>query len=308
MKLSIEDYNKVVQYIRRYGRQLDIDLFDYHFHRQSSSNSLMSLGKYQNLDGGFGHGLEPDFTTTQSSSIATTLAIQYLEKVDVESSNNQLTRALQYLTTTFSSDLDKWRPVPVGVNDTPHAPWWHIDPTTNMCAIDASWANPTVEVLGYLHKYPSTFASSELSRLTQKAVNYFNQTSDVDISEHSLYCYIAMYSHVDQDIQQQIKPRLAELILKSINTNIHDWQNKYVPKPLQFVDSPDSDFYPLIQSLIKQNLDFLVVSIKHNDAWYPNWSWGDDSSAWQRARQEWSGKISVDNLIILDRFGMIDRY
>jgi hypothetical protein len=34
-------------------------------------------------------------------------------------------QAIQYLVTTFDRSTMRWPAVPPGVNDYPHAPWWH---------------------------------------------------------------------------------------------------------------------------------------------------------------------------------------
>ena len=82
-KLSKTNFQKVVNYIKRNGRELDQRLFSSYFENGTKEDVLKELKKYQNNDGGFGHGIEPDFRSPSSSPIATTMAIEYLEKIRV---------------------------------------------------------------------------------------------------------------------------------------------------------------------------------------------------------------------------------
>src|SRR5690349_7338849 len=58
-----------------WGRELDRARFAYHFAGGSREALLEALGKYQNGDGGFGQGLEPDITAPDSQPFATELAL-----------------------------------------------------------------------------------------------------------------------------------------------------------------------------------------------------------------------------------------
>ncbi|GCE45582.1 hypothetical protein EI42_03501 [Thermosporothrix hazakensis] len=53
---------KAYHFITQNGRPIDQARFAYHFMRTDASQDalLNTLSQYQNTDGGFGHGLEPD--------------------------------------------------------------------------------------------------------------------------------------------------------------------------------------------------------------------------------------------------------
>ena len=233
---------------------------------------IEALTKYQNSDGGFGHGIEPDFRSPSSSPIATTMAVEYIEKVDRNSP--VLLKAINYLVESFDELLQKWRAVPKDVNSFPHAPWWHINDKTGFCVIDKGWKNPTVEILGYLYQYPNNFLFIKLEELTQKAINLLLNQKDKMESEHNLYCYLIFYDHIPKKYKTQIKSKLCELIKGTVNINVDDWSSKYVPTPLQFIDDPKSLFCSLLADAVDKNLDFLIKAIDASEAWYPTWKWG----------------------------------
>ena len=66
-----------------------------------------SFRKYQNKDGGFGHGLEPDIQMPQSSVLATTVGLQYLSPF-VSSKNKVIAKALSLLKNSYNDKRPGW--------------------------------------------------------------------------------------------------------------------------------------------------------------------------------------------------------
>lgn len=291
-------------FIKTHARGVDRALFSFLFENGTTEAVLDELTKYQNDDGGFGHGLEPDFVTPSSSAIATTVALQYMTKTCKCNGNELISRALSWFCNNFEEKEGRWRAVPADVNNHPHAPWWHVDEKTGMCLIDDAWENPTVEIIGYLHAYPNAFPSSIRDELTTKAVR--NLEENTDISEHSLYCYLRFYDHVDGATKKRIQPVLSKRILSIVNRNPADWKTKYVPKPLDFVKSPRSQFYPQLKDLVEQHLDMLIETVQTKEAWEPTWQWGQYEETWEKAKKAWTGKIAVENLWLLREFGRLE--
>jgi hypothetical protein len=303
MPLSQPQFATIATFIKTHARLVDRALFSFLFENGPAEAVLNELTKYQNDDGGFGHGLEPDFVTPSSSAIATTVALQYMIKVCDSSTNELVSRALSWFCNNFNKEEGRWRAVPADVNDFPHAPWWHVDETTGMCLIDNAWENPTVEITGYLHAYPNAFPPSIRDELTTKAVRNLKEITD--IYEHSLYCYLRFYDHVDDKMKERIQPLLSKRIRNTVNRNPADWQTQYVPKPLDFVKSPKSPFYPQLKDLVDQNLDVLIETVQTKEAWEPTWQWGQYEEAWEKAKKDWTGTIAVKNLCLLREFGRV---
>jgi hypothetical protein len=80
-KLSQEAFARARTFVMDQGRELDGRLFDFHFATGSKDAALEALVDYQNDDGGFGRGLEPDLRMAGSSAIATTVGFQILREV-----------------------------------------------------------------------------------------------------------------------------------------------------------------------------------------------------------------------------------
>ena len=60
-KLSREGLRRAEAFIRGNGRELEKSLFDFYFSGGNKAGVIQSLKSFQNEDGGFGRGLEPDF-------------------------------------------------------------------------------------------------------------------------------------------------------------------------------------------------------------------------------------------------------
>ncbi len=78
MKLTTTQWENAAVFMQTMARPLEQTLFDYHFSNGSVATVLGQLAKFQNEDGGFGHGLEPDMQAADSSVLATTVALQRL--------------------------------------------------------------------------------------------------------------------------------------------------------------------------------------------------------------------------------------
>jgi hypothetical protein len=70
--------------------------------------------------------------------------------------------------------------------------------------------------------------------------------------------------------------------------------------------SPKSLFYQLfpdeVNSLIKKEIE----NQAEDGGWWPTWEWGQYEEVWEIAKVEWAGKITVECLISLDNYNLIE--
>ena len=125
--LTREDFAKARDLVRNTARPIDSALFDYYFEDGTTESVLDELVKYQNPDGGFGRGLEPDIRLGASSPMVTSTGLQYCTAVDADGNHPVVRRAVEYLVDAYESAGRYWPSTPPEVNDTPHAPWWHVE-------------------------------------------------------------------------------------------------------------------------------------------------------------------------------------
>ncbi|WP_309450614.1 hypothetical protein [Clostridium sp.] len=81
-KLTLEEYQKIKLWMYRNARQIELSIWRYHFENGSTEEVLSSLSLYQNDDGGFEHGLEPDSWNPNSSPYTTLTAMNILSSIN----------------------------------------------------------------------------------------------------------------------------------------------------------------------------------------------------------------------------------
>ena len=79
--LSVEDIKNYEKFLYNRGRDIEIAKFNYHFNNGDRKDVAFALGIYQNRDGGFGHGLEPDSLNPYSSPLQTAEALKTLKQI-----------------------------------------------------------------------------------------------------------------------------------------------------------------------------------------------------------------------------------
>jgi len=78
-KLSKIKFNEIKSWIYRHARYIDIALWQYQLENGSRNAILNALAVYQNEDGGFGHGIEPDNENPESSPMMIVIAKDYIK-------------------------------------------------------------------------------------------------------------------------------------------------------------------------------------------------------------------------------------
>lgn len=304
--LSKDSFNKASKFIKEHGRLLEKAIYEYHFCNGSSEEILNELKKYQNDDGGFGNGLESDFKLPYSSPMATSIAFQHLIKLSDEEKAIDLIRSgIKYFENTFHEERMGWFSVSKEVNDFPHAPWWNYDEKKNMTIIDNSWGNPTAEIIGYLYKYRDLVSKFNVEEFLDFAFNHLNKM-DKFPSEHEIYCYLRLYELLPRELSEKIKDKLTIAVKELVCCKREEW-DKYVPQPLNFVKSKKSSKFGISDESIEENLDYLIDVIETNGKINPSWEWGNYQLDWEKAKKEWTGVLTLNSLITLDRFNRIER-
>lgn len=303
-KLSANLFKQLKDYMDSDARPLERSIFNYYFNDSSSEGILNSLEAFQNQDGGFGQGIEPDFKLTMSSPMATSIGLRHLSKIDYSvRAQNMIAKAVSYLETTFDSKRNGWFSVSSNVNGFPHAPWWEFKSDINMTVIDYSWGNPTAELIGYLYKYKKYLNIIDIYSLVNYAMTNLNNCIDFK-SEHEIYCYIKMYDVMDKEFSSQIEDSLILAVSQLVNLNKSEWIN-YVPIPLKFIESDTKNYLGIEGKYIEQNLDYLIDKLEEDGKISPSCKWDKYLEEWEIAKIEWMGILTLEALLSLLNFKRI---
>ena len=82
LKFNYQSFIDSRNYLFKHCRKLEQVRFSCLFENLNQDSLLEQITTYQNNDGGFGHGLEPDLRTRYSSSLCTTVALQILNDMN----------------------------------------------------------------------------------------------------------------------------------------------------------------------------------------------------------------------------------
>jgi len=303
-KISKTLFNQLNSYMDTEVRPLERSIFNYYFNDSSCDDILDSLEVFQNSDGGFGQGIEPDFKLVESSSMATSIGLRHLSMIDKnDRAQKMIAKAIEYLEATFDNDRNGWYSVKGEVNDYPHAPWWEFREDINMTVIDYSWGNPTAELIGYLYKYKKYLNKLDVYSLINYAISNLNKVTEFK-SEHEIFCYIRMYNSLDEEFCSQIENTLKLAVSQLVNINQSEWTN-YVPTPLKFIEIGSENFFGIEYQFIDQNLDYLIDKLEVDYKILPNWQWDKYLEEWEIAKREWMGILTLETLLSLLKFNRI---
>jgi hypothetical protein len=295
-KLSKNQFEQAKTFLKSKARKLERALFEFEFENGNKENVLKQLKPYQNEDGGFGKGLEPDFRCKESSALATAIGLHYLSRVGVDETEEMVKKAVNYLLNTFNKEKMRWQIVPKEVETAPRASWWNYSENWE-------WGNPSAEIIGLLHHYKGLVPAEFLDDVTKYAVNYVNNLNKYE--HHELLCFLNLSEKLPDKEYNLISNKLREMVKACVTDDPEKWDS-YCLLPIQVVNSPSSEYYDLFADIIPINLNYLVTKQTKDGYWEPTWSWGQFEEEWETAKEEWRGWLTLEYLRILRSFDYIE--
>ncbi|WP_010093214.1 hypothetical protein [Ornithinibacillus scapharcae] len=299
------------EYLHQNCRDLEIARFDYFFGNGTKQQVLECLKAYQNEDGGFGHGIEPDFWLPTSSPMATWAAAQKLVELDANRQEPIVKKMVNYLVNHYQSDKGMWASVLPENNDFPHAPWWHWTE-----GAEEKWSyNPTVELAAYLiHWSDMESLASEIGWNTiNRAVNYLMDQENMDRHELNNFqqmikiieTYRTTFQYKINVPFARLREKVEQLAYECINKDVSTWNSGYEPLPLDFIDNPNETLCKRLGELIETNLQFYIDNMIENGIWDISWEWGSYPEEFEKARTYWKGILAVNRYKQLRAFGRL---
>lgn len=304
--LSRSAYERAARFLREQARPLEKALFAYYFERGSRTNVLAALVPYQNPDGGFGHGLEPDLRTAASSVIATITALDVMRRVRADEDTPGLPAALAYLVDAYDVERERWPIVPPEVEDAPHAPWWtYEDSEENFRGF---WANPRAAVVAYLQQFhrlaPSPFLEGARQAVVDDLMRY---AQHMEMHDFLSFLTLLETPSLPREAHESVLDKLRRALPQSAVLDPAQWDG-YGMRPLDAVYMPKSPLAGVIDDdILAANLDHEIACQESDGSWAPNWSWDFiDADAWAAAEREWRGVLTLRKLLTLRAYGRIE--
>lgn len=285
-------------FVFRYARPLDVARWNYHFEDGSAKEVLKALAAYKNFDGGFGHGIEPDFQNPNSTPTGTWAAVRILRELDFpEEAGNLMADIHRYLLNNGEFDGTYWPGTVRSNNDWPHAPWW-----SHSERAEANY-NPTAELAGFLVRTakpgsPAHAAGEEIIRSIPERLG--DRVPEV----HELANFTAMLEDLAAAGRQAILPDdFSQTIARQVHAAIEQNPDRYDTdayrtEPKFYIRGKSSPYFDANREICEFYAGWLEKTVGEDGAWEPNWAWGEQEMP-PDARRDWKGILIVDNMLFL---------
>jgi hypothetical protein len=305
--LSFERYAAARAFLLERARPLERRAFEADFEGAPSWPVFDELAHFQNPDGGFGHGLEPDALTGASGALATSVALHRLEEAGASADHPMVAAAVDYLRQTIDPTTRTWRIVPEATADAPHAPWWAQDGLEER--FHGFTLNPKADIVALLYTLGPAADEGWLDALAEDVVREVEGRAAAGLGMHDMINVVHLLDapHLSPGLRRRLLELIVPIAQESVGHGPADWDG-YGLKPLALAPRPDAALAPALAGAVDAHLDHLVATQADEGAWWPQWSWGDDvfPDAWAASRVAWAGMLTLDALRQLRAFGRIE--
>jgi hypothetical protein len=276
------------RFLQAEARLLERRLFATLFHGAPSAGVVAALRGYQNDDGGFGHGLEPDKRCPASLPIDVEIALQNLAAAGT-SDTSMLAGACDFLSRSAQQGA-----VPLAfpvIESYPRAAHW-TDWTY------APGVNPTAGLAGLLHQlgfaHPWRAAATDFC---WQAIESGTLPDDV----HALAEVMGFLAHVpDRDRADKHVAAVADRLRSSSMFQLEPGAG-YGLTPLHIAPAADSPWRSLFtDAQLDAHLDELDRAQQPDGGWEVTWE--PPSAA---SRLEWRGIVTLSALRTLTSYGRL---
>lgn len=287
-------------FVQSQGRPLDAALLGLVLGRGSADDALAALVAFQNADGGFGHGLEPDLSSPASSAIATSIGLRILTRLETPARRPTVIAAIDWLAGALDREAGVWPIVGADVELAPHAPWWGWSDD-----LAADWNgfrfNPTAEILAHLYRFRD-LAPDALIDCVEAGLRYSLAETTLIDNAYDLKCAIRL-AEADGLPADLARP-LDGLVRRSVAA--HNSADEHA-SPFDAAPTPSSPFADLVDGRIEAALTSLIAAQAEDGGWNLFWDWSYvDPKAWAKAKADWRGQLTREALQVLLAYGRIE--
>jgi hypothetical protein len=299
--LSAARFAAAEAFVRDNGRPLDAALLARRLGRGSPDDVLAALVGYQNADGGFGHGLEPDMTSPASTAIATSIGLRCLARLETPARRPTVVAAIEWLDGALDREAGVWPIVGQDVELAPHAPWWGWSD-----ALAETWNgfrfNPTAEILALLYRFRE-LAPAAMLECVEAGIRRTLAETELIEGAYDLKCACRLAE--SDDLPPDLASPLNALLRRSVSA--HDAADEHA-SPFDAAPTPTSPFADLVDGAIEPALTALIAAQDEDGGWRPFWDWSFvDAKAWAKAKADWRGHLTREALETLVAYGRVER-
>lgn len=303
-KLDAAGQARARAFILEHARPLEQALYRFHFEDGTAGEAIGALAAFRNADGGFGHGLEPDLHTPDSSALATAMALRILREVGAGPEEPLVQGAVGWLVASTEENRPLWRIIPRSAGNAAHAPWWAQEGLEERFGGFA--LNPRAEIAGLLHDYRRLVESGRLALLAYAVEETIGAHSGPMEMHDAICCArLAATRTLPVDQRATLIAKLTPILHAAVEQDPAQWAG-YGLRPLHVAPEPGMPFAAEFAPAIQANLNFLIAEQGDDGAWSPAWSWGGPfDAAWPVAKVAWQGILTLAALRSLAAWGRL---
>lgn len=301
-------FEKARKFIYTNAHPLELARWQFHFENGSREAVLHSLSFYQNSDGGFGNGLEPDFLNPNSSPMATWAATEILKEIEFSDKNHPIVEGiLRYLDSGehFDDEHKQWLNTIPTNNDHPHAIWWEYNDNGEFKY------NPTAALAAFVLEYAdeSSEIYNKCCKIAEQAVDWFVNAVPF-YEQHVTSCFINLFKALKEKKVISVdmsgfEQKLKEEVKCDICSEIEKWTTEYVAKPSDFNITPDSIFYADNKETARQECAFIKSSQQIDGGFAVPWQWWTPYKEYEVSAHRWQSIITMKNMLYLRAYAEI---
>jgi hypothetical protein len=299
--LSTDRFRAARDFVRTVGRPLDAALLDLALGEVGGAAVTAALAPFQNADGGFGHGLEPDIPSPASSALATSIGLRHLVRAAASPDDPLVAGAIRWAAEHIDAEHGVWPIIDAGVDLAPHAPWWAFSDD-----LAASWNgfrfNPTAEMLAHLYVFAGVVPRS-LIAAAEAGLSRTLAEQDALEGAYDLKCAVRLAEC--GGLPPALQAGLDAVIRRSIAA--HDPDDVH-SSPFDFAPTPSARFAGDVGDRIEPALAALIAAQQPDGGLRPFWDWAFvDAAAWAKAERDWRGQLTREALETLAAWGRLPR-
>jgi hypothetical protein len=273
MEINIDKLTAIKKMIYTEGRLLERKLFQYYFENGTKESCIRALIAYQNDDGGFGNGIEPDLLNPSSSGIGAETAlyiVDILENVETDI----ITNIARWLEKSVNQHGFIPNP-PSDLMEYPHQAWWENPDNERVLSVS-----------GMLMKFGVKEVS--LDNRIDKFASQIQELSNIEFYSYPLFVY-AVYNEGFKNREKIVRHYISGFSrFLEENANHYPLFSRYWYHAIPFL--PDEIVNKCAEEFINNIQDDGAVINP-----YPQFPW-------------WRPTFTLDGLIILKKFGKLSIY